>query len=75
MKVDAVPTAPPAQTEPQKQEEASQENPAPVKKAGAGNILLSFGLLLLLMGAELGLCKRMEKHCAEDESSQDYRNP
>ena len=75
LKVDAVPTAPPAQTAPQKQEEASQENPAPVKKAGAGNILLSFGLLLLLMGAELGLCKRMEKHCAEDESSQGYRNP
>ena len=75
VKVDAVPTAPPAQTAPQKQEEASQENPAPVKKAKAGNILLSFGLLLLLMGAELGLCKRMEKHCAEDESSQGYRNP
>ena len=70
VKADAAPTARPAQTAAPRQEEARQDTSEPVRKAGAGSIILSFGLLLLLMGAELGLCKRMEKHRLEDESGQ-----
>ncbi|MFR2407408.1 MAG: hypothetical protein ACLS76_19855, partial [Eubacterium callanderi] len=70
VKVDTASTARSAQTASSREEEARQDTTEPVRKAGAGSIILSFGLLLLLMGAELGLCKRMEKHCLEDERSQ-----
>ncbi len=73
VKIDTVPSAQPAQPAAPKQEEASQDKQSvqqPAEKAGLGRVVLSFGLLLILMGAEIVLCKRMEKQHPNDENSQ-----
>lgn len=74
VKVEPVPTAKPerpAVSNPEKDIPNNSSGVQTADKAGTGRVIISFGLLLILMGAELGLCRLMEKRSFTGESSQE----